>query len=315
MKTKTEIVDPKVVRRLSIPSTTLSTFNILLDWVTIIGLAFLCTKYFHPLLYIPVVMIIACRQHGMLILMHDSSHSRLYSNKKLNDVVGELFLAWPLFIKMIGYRERHLAHHAYANSPKDPDFVKERYITTRKEIYKQLLGDVTGFNTKDIFKEIKKLQVKCSTEYKVYQLMFYAALITGLTVSGLWKAYLLFWIIPCFTWLKVLLRLRAIADHTGVHNREKPFDTRTIIPNLFDRVFVAPHYCSYHLGHHAFMTIPCYKLKEFHNELVKSPIVQQKAHFSKGFIGFLNEFPYTTEETAAYEAKTGLTFTEKMPAH
>lgn len=259
-------------------------------------------------------MLIGCRQHGMLILMHDSSHHRLYSNRKVNDFIGELFLAWPLFIKMIGYRERHMAHHAYANTPKDPDYLKERYLTTRKEIYKNLLADVTGFNTKDIFKEIKKLQVKASTQYKLLQLVFYAVIITTLAITGLWKAYLLFWIIPSFTWLKVLLRLRAIADHTGVHNREKPFDTRTIIPNVFDRLFVAPHYCSYHLGHHAYMTVPCYHLKKLHNELIKNSLVQEKAHFTKGFSGFLKEFPYSLEETSKYEKATGLTFTEKMPA-
>lgn len=313
MALETKLVDPKIIRRLSVPSTLKSSLNIALDWVVIIAAAVIGMKFFHPLLYIPLVMLIGARQHGLLILMHDSSHSRLFKNKKVNDIIGELFCAWPLFIKMIGYRERHLKHHAHANSEQDPDFIKERYLTTRKEIYKKLLGDVTGFNTKDIISEIKKLQVQCTTQYKLLQLAFYAALITGLTVTGLWKAYLLFWVIPCFTWLKVLLRLRAIADHTGVHNREKPFDTRTIIPSLFDRVFIAPHHCSYHLGHHAFMTIPCYNLKEFHYELIKSPIVQQKAHFTKSFAGFLQEFPYSIEETGAYELKTGLTFTQKMP--
>lgn len=313
MSIKTELVDPKIIRRLSVPSPVKATLNILLDWITIIGLAYISYNYLHPLFYIPVVMMIACRQHGLLILMHDSSHNRLFANKKVNDVVGELFCAWPLFIKMIGYRERHLAHHSFANSERDPDFVKERYLTNRKEIFVKLFGDVTAFNTKDIFKEIKKLQVPASRQYKLLQLAFYAFLLTTLTVTGLWKMYLLYWIVPCFTWLKVLLRLRAIADHTGVHNREKPFDTRTIVPNIFDRLFIAPHHCSYHLGHHAYMTIPCYNLKEFHYELIKSPIVQEKAHFTNGFLGFLYEFPWDERDTKAYELKTGLTFTEKMP--
>jgi fatty acid desaturase len=224
--------------------------------------------------------------------MHDSAHHRLATSKLLNDVFGELFCAWPMFFRMAAYRENHLLHHRYPNTPVDPDFRPGRFPKSGREIVKMLLGDVTAFHTIEQLGELKRLKKPTTLRTKLLRLAYYAALAAVLTYLGLWKVYLLYWIVPLFTWLKLVLRVRAIADHAGVETREHPFSTRTIIPNWFDRAFLAPRNCSYHLGHHLYQTVPWYNLKRLHAELMKDPTFQKRARITRGFWRLFLEFPW-----------------------
>jgi fatty acid desaturase len=286
---------------------------ILMDWAMIGATIWLSQKFWHPATYVFAVMLIANRQHGLLILMHDASHFRISGNKRLNDVVGEGLTAWPLFIRMKAYRERHLSHHKYSNSELDPDFRPERYPETRKEILVTLLRDGLALNTVEQFKEIARLKTKTSGTYRALRISFYVVLLAGVIFAGAGKTFLLYWIVPCFTWLKVILRLRSIADHTGVQHRDKPYDTRTIVPTFLDRVFLAPHYSSYHLGHHVYASVPCYNLKRLHHEIMKNPAVARNAHVTPGFRALLLEFPWDESQLKRAETNTRLKFREGYP--
>lgn len=307
------LIDPEILKRLSKQDYLKSISMIAFDWIAVAAIIAVAQTYFNPLIYIIAVMLIGNRQHGLLILMHDSSHLRFSRNKTLNDWTGELLTAWPLFIRMKAYREKHLAHHKYSNTSEDPDFRIERYPTTRKEIFISLLKDAFALNTLGQLEEIKRLRTETTTGYKIARALFYLVLITAITLLGAWKIYLMYWIVPAFTWLKVCLRVRAYADHTGVQNREVPFDTRTVIPNLFDRLFLAPHGCSYHLGHHIYAAVPCHGLKELHLELIKNPEVASKAHFTDGFFEFFNEFPRDKKDIKNVQDEKGINLTDNMP--
>ncbi len=306
-------LDTSVVKTLSEQTLYKSLGYVAFDWIVIFATIAVAQMFSSFPVYLLAVLVIANRQHGLLILMHDSSHFRFSRNRKLNDITGELLTAWPLFIRMKAYREKHLAHHKNPNTELDPDFRDDRYLKTRKQILKKLMGDALALNTFGQLAEIKRLKTETTTTYKVLRALFYVALATTLTLTGTWKLYLLYWILPSFTWLKVVLRLRAISDHTGVQAKEKPFDTRTIVPNLFDRIFLAPHNCSYHLGHHIYAAVPCYNLVQLHNAIMKDSDMASKAHISHGYLNMLCEFPWSEKEIPECEAKYNLNFTQGYP--
>src|SRR5205823_2421519 len=103
-------------------------------------------------------------------------HHRLAGNKLLNDVFGELFCAWPMFFRMAAYRENHLLHHRYANTPRDPDFRPGRFPKTGREIARLLLGDVTALHTVEHLGELKRLKKPTTRRTKLARLAYYAAL-------------------------------------------------------------------------------------------------------------------------------------------
>ena len=68
------------------------------------------------MLYVFAVAFIGSRQHALLVLMHDGVHYRLLRNRRLNDWMSEVILAWPHLVTARQYRKNHFAHHKYLNT-------------------------------------------------------------------------------------------------------------------------------------------------------------------------------------------------------
>ncbi len=269
-----------------------SLWLIALDWAAILGAIYLCQRFWNPLFYVVTVMWIGNRQHSLAIQMHDASHSLISKKRWINDPIGEVLCAWPMFFRMAAYRENHIRHHRFTNTAQDPDFRPERFPSNRPLVIRMLLRDLVGLGTIDQLRELKRLKkAGQSRQVAVARILFYALAAAALTLLGGWKLFLLYWLVPIFTWLKVVLRLRAIADHAGLQDQAHPFNTRTVVPNLFDRAFLAPRSCSYHLGHHFYGTVPSYNLKKLHYALMDNPVVAAHARITYGFINLLKEFP------------------------
>lgn len=293
------------VRELSQMSTARALVATALTWGLILLTIWGAERVNHPVVYVIAVMFIANQQHSLLIQMHDAAHKRLSKNRIVNELVGELFCAWPMFFRMAAYRDNHKIHHKHANTALDPDFRPGRFPKTQKEILKMLLRDVTALNTVEQLGELKRLKKPTTKKVLVLRVLFFGATIAAVTALGLWKIYLLYWIVPLFTWLKVVLRMRAIADHAGVHDQPHPFDTRTVIPNLFDRIFLAPRNCSYHLGHHLYSTVPWYNLKKLHVDLMANQEFAKRCRITRGFWRLFLEFPWDEKQVKSLTAAAG----------
>ncbi len=89
------------------------------DWAAIAGAIVVCTLFWHPALYLLAVMVIGSRQHSLLILGHDASHYRYLPTRWQNDLFANLFLMWPTFASVEGFRKFHGPHHQYTNLPGD----------------------------------------------------------------------------------------------------------------------------------------------------------------------------------------------------
>ena len=203
--TKLERLDPRVIRRLSQLKPWVSLGHIGLEYFFIFAAIVICQMYWHPLLYIVAVMWIGARQHAFAILMHDASHYRITRNKKVNDIVSEMLLAFPLFVTVRGYRLSHLAHHRHMNTEYDPDWVSKEtpdwvFPKTKTALFFMLAKLAVGLN---IFWMVKLIltggRPKGATKTKIAtrpfiagRIAYYAVLAAVLTYFGWWFEFLLF---------------------------------------------------------------------------------------------------------------------------
>src|SRR4051812_26510305 len=114
------------------------------------------------------VVVIGARQQGLIVLIHEASHRKLFRNARLNDVVGEVVLSWPFFISMYSYRANHFAHHRHLNTEYDPDWTRYlgpaaegrrdwRYGRSHREVIVPLLKDLVGLGTLGQLKRVVRL--------------------------------------------------------------------------------------------------------------------------------------------------------------
>ena len=79
--------------------------------------------------------------------MHDAAHYLLVRERRLNDLMSNLSLSFPLLISTSCYRDHHMAHHRHLNTPSDPDYVDAFSPASRGELLRLLLCDVSGLST------------------------------------------------------------------------------------------------------------------------------------------------------------------------
>ncbi len=271
----------------------LSSCHILLEWSVILLAATVCHHFWNPLLYLATVVIIGARQHALLVLMHDGTHYRLFRNRRVNDWVTEVLLAWPHLVTMRAYRENHLAHHNYVNTDKDPDWRRKKDnpewhfpqpIKSLSGIFVRDLIGIGGVNLIRLASSLKSAARKPDKNVSRIRLAFYVAVVGGLVVSGCGSDLVLYWIVPFFTWLVFVMRVRSLAEHFAIENRAGIYgQTRTTQTGLLSRIFLAPKNVNYHIEHHFFPSVPFYRLPELHSLLMTNPEFAHGAHITKGY--------------------------------
>ncbi len=290
-----------IVRKLSAIDPMRSTVAIAAEWTGIILAVVLYQRFLHPIFLPVVVMWIGARQHALAILMHEGAHYLLFKNRRLNAVVSELFLAWPVFITARTYRPSHFAHHRHVNTEKDPDLMRKQSAVSEWEFPKSwgallalLARDVFGLNTRQLFSDFSDMweQKNDRTEgvdsYVVARMLFYLIVVSVVTYFYLWPTFLLLWVLPILTWVKMIMRIRSIAEHFAIENVAYT-PTRTTLPSFFERVFVAPRNINYHIEHHLYPSVPFFRLPQLHSLLMTDAVFKSKAHVTSTYWSVLRE--------------------------
>jgi fatty acid desaturase len=242
-------------------------------WCSIAASAALFVWLPNPATFVLAAMVIGSRQLGLLILMHDGAHGLLCRNRRLNDLLSQFCCALPTFADTFTYRRYHLKHHARTLHEDDPDLVLTgHYPITRASLRRKLLRDLsgrTGLSQRHAqfsaaagrqgdpaAMRLRQFVRSLGPHLLVNALLFGAAI-----AAGHWIVYPLLWVLPLLTWQQLVLRVRNIAEHAVVRDRDDPFgNARTTTANLLERLFVAPYWVNYHLEHHLMMWVPCYRL-------------------------------------------------------
>jgi fatty acid desaturase len=284
--------------RLSAVNPWIASYHIGLEWALIAATIFLCQRYWHPMLYIFAVAFIGSRQHALLVLMHDGVHYRLLKNRRLNDWISEVVLAWPHLVTARQYRKNHFGHHKFLNTPHDPDLIRRKgdpawvFPQATAELARTLFRDATGLNAPAMLKLAAAVAKADSVPawFAAARYGFYAAALAVIIYLHAFTGFLLFWIVPMFTWLVLIMRLRSIAEHHAIDGPQSEYGlTRTTRASLLERIFVAPKNVNYHIEHHFFPSVPFYRLAELHQILMSKPGYSEGAHLTRTYWGVLEE--------------------------
>jgi len=275
------LLSAEELERVRARSDLLGVFYTLNAWAWIAGAMALFAWWPNPLTFLIGVMIVGGRQLGLAVLMHDAAHRALTRSAKLNDFLGQWLAAKPLGVDMPAYRAYHLKHHAHVQSEKDPDLgLSAPFPITRESLRRKIVRDLTG----QTFWKQRKAQFLGALGPKDRPLPhrlrhlaerlgpFYAinlALLAGLSLLGHWYLYFLLWLLPLATWNMMITRVRNIAEHACVPKDEDPFlNARTTYADPVTRLVLAPYWVNYHVEHHMFMWVPCYRLPALHKMLI-----------------------------------------------
>jgi fatty acid desaturase len=288
------------LRELSTVKPAIALMHVGLEWGLVAATIYLCQRFWHPMLYVLAVAFIGSRQHALVVLMHDGVHYRLLKNRRLNDWLSEVVLAWPHLVTARQYRKNHFAHHKFLNTAQDPDLKRRAgdpawvFPQAVPNLARTLFRDVVGLNAPAMLKLAASVAKADSMPagFQALRFGFYAAALGIIAYAGALEGFALYWIVPMFTWFVLIMRIRSISEHHAI-DIDQPQTayprTRTTQATLLERIFLAPKNVNYHIEHHFFPSVPFYRLPELHALLMSKPGYREGAHVTQTYWGVLGE--------------------------
>ena len=226
----------------------------------------------HPAAWIAAFLLMPIAQNRLFILHHEAAHRVLFSNRRLNDLIGINLVGWLTFgTGGHGYRVGHMNHHRDEFGPKEPDFgLYARYPITSASMRRKHRRDLTGVSAFRIIRP--RFQRLGQVHHRRLTYRFLAG--QALVLAAFWALghpwlYLLLWVLPWATLYQGLNRIRAIAEHGGMtRSGDRRRTTHHVHQSLAARMVMVPFSVGYHLAHHVDMTVPYRNLSRLHRALV-----------------------------------------------
>lgn len=243
---------------------------VLANWLAI-ALILGVVGAFPNIVTIPAALILlAGRQLGLAVLMHEAGHRTLFKTPWLNDIIGQYFCALPIFNDMPSYARGHLAHHQKAGTHDDPDLPNyEAYPVSSASFRRKMIRDLTGqtglkllaYLARGTSGVMSKEPVKSGNTFPL-QLAAQGILFAVLWAFGIGWTYLL-WFGAFMTFFMFIIRVRQVAEHAVVPDLYDPdprMNTRTVDAPWWQKALFAPNGVNYHMEHHFMASVPCYRL-------------------------------------------------------
>ena len=226
----------------------------------------------HPAAWVAAFLLMPIAQNRLFILHHEAAHRVLFSNRRLNDLIGINLVGWLTFgTGGHGYRVGHMNHHRDEFGPKEPDFgLYARYPITSASMRRKHRRDLTGVSAFRIIRP--RFQRLGQVHHRRLTYRFLAG--QALVLAAFWALghpwlYLLLWVLPWATLYQGLNRIRAIAEHGGMtRSGDRRRTTHHVHQSLAARMVMVPFSVGYHLAHHVDMTVPYRNLPRLHRALV-----------------------------------------------
>ena len=278
------LLTPEQVQRLRAKSDLVGGLLVLHAWGLIFASMALFVAWPNPLTFVIAVMVIGARQLGLAILMHDAAHGLLFKSRRLNEWVATWLCAAPVFTSLQLYRPYHLKHHRHTQQAEDPDLgLSAPFPITRKSLWRKIARDLSGRTAYQ--RRLEQFRRGLAKEARAF--IANLVLLGGLSAIGYWWLYPLFWLLPLATWYQLVSRIRNIAEHAVVPDNDDPLrNTRTTLANVFERLLVAPYWVNYHLEHHLFMFVPCWRLPAAHRALL-GPGLRDRMEIQPNYVAVL----------------------------
>ncbi|MBJ32090.1 MAG: hypothetical protein CL466_11900 [Acidimicrobiaceae bacterium] len=231
----------------------------------------------HPVAWVMAFLVMPVVQNRLFILHHEAAHRTLFSNRRLNDLVGINLVGWLTFgTGGHGYRIGHIHHHRDEFGPKEPDFLLySQYPISAASMRRKHRRDLTGVSAYRIVRP----RFRRLGQVRHRRLTYRFLLGQGLVLATFWLAgqpwlYLWLWALPWATLYQGLNRLRAIAEHGGMtRSDDRRRTTHHVRQGPLARALMVPFGVGYHLAHHADMTVPYRNLPRLHAALAEDGYV------------------------------------------
>ena len=294
-----DFLTPEQARELGAKSNLAGALLVAHAWGVIAASMALFAWWPNPFTFLLGVMVIGGRQLGLAILMHDAAHGLLLANRRANDRVGAWLCAWPVFTSLALYRPYHLQHHRFTQQAEDPDLgLSAPFPISRASLRRKIVRDLSGQTAfqrrgdqlrRAMGPSDAPLAGRLATLWRNEKrsLTLNLALLGALTIAGYWWLYPVMWLLPLATWYQLISRIRNIAEHAVVSDNDDSLrNTRTTHANPLERLLLAPYWVNYHLEHHLFMFVPCWRLPAAHRALVAAGW-RNKMELQPGYLAVL----------------------------
>jgi fatty acid desaturase len=274
------------------------------NWLLVFAAMALVAWAPNPITIIFALFVIAARQLGMAVVMHEAAHRTLFRSRWLNDWVGNWLAAYPVWAEVAPYRAYHLAHHSRTGTDQDPDLgLAAPFPITRASFRRKVWRDLSGQTGWKQAKAVFRRDVGWSRSgrnqrslgmnegvqpdvgwHKLVPIAVTNGILLGaLALAGHAELYLL-WVASWLTTYRLVTRLRSIAEHGMVPDRLDPMrNTRTTVASWWERVLVAPNRVNFHLEHHLLMTVPHHNLPRLHR-LLRARAAVDEACITPGYL-------------------------------
>ncbi len=274
-------------------------------WFWIIASFAFVAVWTHPISIVIALFVLGGKQLACSIIMHDTSHHAQFKSKRSNEVLGNVFGGYPIFLDVERYRPYHLSHHSYTGQDNDPDIgLTTGYPAGKLSFFRKVSRDLFGitgvkaaFGLIIIHAELIKFtlgggkpewvtkedrrgfyHVLSFFKHMVGPILVNTAMWLVLYLLGFGWLYLL-WIGAYLTTYQFCLRIRSIAEHSVVPDRfDNQVNTRTTYANFVEKMLFAPHHVNYHSEHHLLMTVPSYNLPKMHK------LLKERGFYEKGLL-------------------------------
>jgi fatty acid desaturase len=253
-------------------------------YVQTIGLIAVAVWLNNPFVWVAVFLLMGRAHAQFAALMHEAAHRLLFRNRKLNDWVGRWLLGFPAFAPTDLYRRGHMAHHREEFGPNEPDIPLYRgYPISKASLRRKLWRDATGRTGWKLFRSLLRgtRSHDEATRTQARAIVATQLVILALfTVAGHPWLYFFLWFLPHLTVWRVINRLRAIAEHGGMHqSKDRRETTHSVRQHLVARFFLVPYNIGWHLAHHVDSGVPMRRLPALHRELQASGYVTDELEY------------------------------------
>lgn len=243
-------------------------------------------------------VVIATRQHALLVLYHDAVHGLLARPGRLNDLLINGAVGVPLLLPVHLYRALHVSHHRHLGTEHDPERVllyrgqrwSYRPLGTRA-LALQLAGDLLGWNACALswryFAERRRgggLRLPRSrfypelvAQYALFAAAWGAAAMAAPTVA---LRLALLWFVPYLTLTQLLQKLRSFAEHTD--EDDEAARSCSWAPGILGRLTLWPYNINYHREHHARPDLAWDRLPAAFPEVSQRPGAELRSHVWSG---------------------------------
>jgi fatty acid desaturase len=291
-------------------SDALGWWMVISNWA-IIALTFsVIAVWTNPITLLLGALLLAGRQLGLAVLMHEAGHKTLFKTDQLNRMVGQWLCAYPVLGDCLAYGSSHRIHHRTAGTPDDPDLPNyQSYPVTKASFLRKLNRDFSGQTGIKLLaatlvssRRNMMLREGEQTNAAIQGLVVNALLFLTLAGFGVGELYFL-WVIAYVFIYPAFARIRQVAEHGAVpnlFNTDPRLNTRTTLPRWYERPFISPNFVNYHLEHHLLASVPCYRLPRLHRRLKARGFYDgHQAAIAKGYWDVITRaVPEFAQETA-----------------